>query len=527
MSQPNHQPGSGVAVVGFGKTGQAVLDFLLENHTKRFCGGPGGGFFKKSPLAAGGKIFLYNDTPVENAERQKYEKRGITFLVGEEQFSRLAEAGLIILSPGVDGRASRFSGLREQGIVIISEIELAFSCIPAYIPLIAVTGTNGKSTTVSLIHHLLKAGGVRSFLTGNIGTPLIAEVARIGEHRDSVVVVEVSSFQLEEILDFRPHIGFILNVTPDHLDRYAGTEEYFSAKLNLVRNQEGSDFLVLNGDDGVLREQERRHPASFGRARRLWFSRDRGTVGAGGPGRVPGSVMSYAASLVGEEIHLRTDFFRGAAGAGERISLQNNPLRGIHNQENILAAVLAARLAGVSSKSIETAIAGFQGLPHRMEFVGKIGKVEFINDSKATNVDAALKSIIGVPGPMVLILGGKDKGSDFTVLGDVIRERVDGVVLIGKAASTIRSQMADHREVLGKCQNAADLGEAVAIGYRVLEHKGGVVLLAPGCASFDMFNNFEHRGEVFRQEVLELKKKITTKTTGHLEEAAQAGTDHG
>jgi UDP-N-acetylmuramoylalanine--D-glutamate ligase len=314
------------------------------------------------------------------------------------------------------------------------------------------------------------------------------------------VVIEVSSFQLEEIVYFRPYIGVILNITPDHLDRYADTAEYFSAKLNLVKNQERSDYLVLNGDDRVLREHVHDEPPVFGRARRLWFMR----TGA----KASDTAVEIFVSLHEEEIHMQLGGFSPSPGSIEKISLKGNPLRGLHNLENILAAVTTARLLGVSSKHIETSITSFHGLPHRMEPVGKIGDVEFINDSKATNVDAALKSITGISEPMVLILGGKDKGGDFTVLGNAIRERVERVLLIGQAAPTIRSHFSSQKALEKKLENVSDLEEAVKKGWQILGEKGGIVLLAPACASFDMFNNFEHRGEVFREEVVKLSKSI-------------------
>jgi UDP-N-acetylmuramoylalanine--D-glutamate ligase len=469
----------GAAVIGFGKTGQAVLDFIEEKTDK---------------------IYLFNDTPIPDQDlqlKQKYEDKGVAFLVGEDQFNRLKEVKVIILSPGVDGRTPRFSQLREKGIKIVSEIELASSLLPVHVPIIAVTGTNGKSTTVSLIHHILKTNNIKSFLTGNIGMPLISQVDSIAGSADSVVVIEVSSFQLEEIIYFRPYIGVILNITPDHLDRYAGTAEYFYAKLNLVKNQERSDYLVLNGDDRVLREHAHDDSPGFGRARRLWFLRTRS--------KSNDAAMEIFASLHGEEIHLQLGGFSPSPKSMEKVSLTGNPLRGLHNLENILAAVTTARLLGVSSKHIETSITSFHGLPHRMESVGKVGEVEFINDSKATNVDAALRSITSIPGPMVLILGGKDKGGDFTVLGNAIRERVDRVLLIGQAVPAIRSQFSTKKDLEKKLDNVSDLEEAVKKGWQILEKKGGVVLLAPGCASFDMFNNFEHRGEVFKEEVFKLK----------------------
>lgn len=454
------------AVIGFGKTGKAALDFLLNlNHD----------------------IYLFNDTPVENpAEQRYYEEKGVTFLVGEKQFQRLTDAELIILSPGVNGRTPRFQELREKGLEVVSEIEFASWFFNA--GLIAVTGTNGKSTTVSLIHHILKTGGIKSFLAGNIGTPLISRVDKIS--LDAVVVLEVSSFQLEEIIRFKPDIAVLLNVTPDHLDRYAAVDDYFSAKLNLVKNQERGDYLVLNYDDPLLRENKT-DAGRFGAAQKVWFSRTC---------RDPDADVYIA----GEYIRLKPA--HKDTVEREKISLAQNPLRGVHNLENILAAVTAARLAGVEPAKIETALGNFKGLTHRMESLGKIGGVEFINDSKATNVDAALKSIDSIHESLVVIMGGKDKGGDFSILEKTIEEKVDTVLLVGRAAAEIRRQLGLPRE---KFYRVKDLAEAVAEGFKRLEKKGGVVLLAPACASFDMFENFEHRGQVFKKEVLKLKGQKT------------------
>jgi UDP-N-acetylmuramoylalanine--D-glutamate ligase len=467
--------GATLAVVGFGKTGKGVLDFLLaRGGVKNF------------------NLYLYNDTPIDESAQQHYKQRGVNFLVGENQFIRLADVERIVLSPGVDGKTSRFDRLRQQGIEIISEIELAASFLDAGANrIIAVTGTNGKSTTVTLIHHILKQCGVNSFLTGNIGTPLISQVEDISRNIDAVVVLEVSSFQLEEINHFRPHIGILLNVTPDHLDRYATTGDYFSAKLNLVKNQEMCDYLVLNYDDPVLRENADREPNRWGFARKLWFSRSL---------RHPEAEVSTW--LSGESLYLRLkNNVQNNGVSVEKISLRDNPLKGVHNLENIMAAVTAARLIGAEPTAIENSIPHFHGLPHRMESLGKIGKVEFINDSKATNVDAALKSITSINESMVVILGGKDKGGDFKILGPVINQRVDKVLLVGQAADTIRCQLGSV-----KMEEVLDFDDAVEKGCKILERKGGVVLLAPGCASFDMFDNFEHRGDVFKEAFLRLKQ---------------------
>lgn len=465
----------GTAVIGFGKTGKAVLDFLLVNAKKG-----------ETP------IYLYNDTPISDpAQLDAYREAGVNFLVGKEEFNRLEVVKRIILSPGVDGRAPRFDALRGKGIEILSEIELAASYLDLETaPIIAVTGTNGKSTTVSLIHHILTRCGYNSFLTGNIGTPLIAEINSINASDGAVVVLEVSSFQLEEIIAFRPHIGLILNITPDHLDRYNSIDDYFAAKLSLVKNQQEGDFLVFNHDDPLLREKAGKDPGSFGSAQLLLFSHR--------------SAPGISAWIDGDTLHFKLN------NGDERISLAGNPLRGFHNLENVMAAVIATRLLGAGASDIGKSLASFTGLPHRMESAGKIGGVEFINDSKATNVDATLKSLSGISEPLVVILGGKDKGGDFTLLAETLQNRARKILLLGDAAPTIRRQLKETDASLEeKMEDTTDFKDAVNRGLELLEADGGVVLLAPGCASFDMFKNFEHRGNVFKETVSELKETLS------------------
>jgi UDP-N-acetylmuramoylalanine--D-glutamate ligase len=445
------------AVVGFGKTGKALLNFLLE---RNICDG----------------VFLYNDAPIEDVE--DYRRRGVIFLTGVEEFPRLLEMDIVIMSPGVNGRDERFADIRKKNIPILSEIEFASRFIGNKI--IAVTGTNGKSTTVSLIHHILTECGVNSVLAGNIGNPFIAEIQNV--EADSVVVLELSSFQLEEIIEFKPHIALLLNVTPDHLDRYPGIGEYFAAKLEIFKNQDDSDFRILNFNDSLLRE----HSNIPGRASHCWFSLHQEVE--------PGAYID------GGNIVLNLD------GGKESVSLADNPLEGIHNKENLLAAVLAAKLLGLDAQLIEKSFANFKGLPHRMEAADTIEGISFINDSKATNVDATLKSVNSFSGNLVLMLGGKDKGGDFTLLEESIKERVYKVLLIGHAAETIARQLTGVGE---RCEFVRDFPEAVRKGFMLLKEGpgSGTVLLAPGCASFDMFRSFEHRGDVFKEAVAEFKNE--------------------
>ncbi len=447
-----------VGVVGFGRTGEALLDFLLEKK-----------LFEN--------IFLYNDDAINEIEiKENYKKNGVNFLIKENDFSKLEEMDLIILSPGINARTERFNKIRER-VKIVSEIEFASTFINSKI--IAVTGTNGKSTTVSLIHHILKNNGVKSVLAGNIGIPFISQINDISN--DSVVVLEVSSYQLEEIINFRPYIAILLNVTPDHLDRYSSLEDYFSTKLNIFKNQRKSDYMILNYNDNLIRNYRYR---SY-EAKRVFFSIK--------------EVLEDGVFVRDNYIHL--DFI----SKEDRVSLDRVPLRGVHNLENILSSVIATRIMGIESGNIQESIKGFKGLPHRMESLGKIGKVEFINDSKATNVDATLKSINSIDENMILILGNKDKGGDFKLLESSIKQRVCKVFLIGSAAHTIYNQLINIRK---KLNFVKDLNEAVNRGYDLLKQKGGKILLAPGCASFDMFKDFEHRGEIFEKEVNLLRNRV-------------------
>ncbi len=443
-----------VAVLGFGKTGQAVLEHLLA----------------QAPAPA---LLLFTDEPVGDAGRRlDFERRGVRFLDGAAAFASLACCRLAVISPGFDGRQPRFAALRAAGVEVVSEIEFAFRRLRGRA--IAVSGSNGKSTTVSLIQHLLSAAGLPCRLAGNIGVPLIAEVDAVAA--GSWVVLELSSFQLEEIDRFRPEVAALLNITPDHLDRYASLAEYAAAKLNLFRNQREGDWMVLNADDPRLADAGR-----LGRGRPLWFSASR---------RLPRGAFAADGHIV-----------LALEGGQERIPLRLNPLRGVHNLENVLAAALACRAAGLDAAAIAAGLPSFRGLAHRMEAAGRVGAVEFINDSKATNVDAALKSVSSIDGDLVVILGGKDKGGDFTALAEPLRRRARRVLLLGAAAAQIAAQL----QALGdKLAFVADLGEAVARGYAELGPGGGTVLLAPACASFDMFANFEARGEAFKREVARL-----------------------
>ncbi len=444
-----------VGIIGYGRTGKALYSFL-----------------KNDPNYS--KIMIFDDNEIDKSNIG-IDENGIPveFLSGKNGISRLTESDQIIISPGINGREDRFTPLRESGIKFVSELEFAFSYIRSKI--IAVTGTNGKSTTVSLIDHILKKSGWDSHLVGNIGVPFISEVKKIGEN--SITVLEISSFQLEEIDKFRANITAILNVTPDHLDRYTSFSDYKDAKLNILKNLSKDDPLILNYDDLFLRKEF--YKKGDNKFRILWFS-------------VENRGFEEGAWLDSDRVVIRI------GDRTENISIKGNSLLGLHNLENILASFLVLRLFGISSSDQAKALGGFKGLHHRMEMCGEKSGVRFINDSKATNVEATIKSISGIDGDIAIILGGKDKGGNFSIIKNQVGKKIKKIILIGEAADAISAALNLDKHFLTR---ANTLDEALRKGYEVLIGSGGSVLLAPGCASFDMFKNYEERGNIFKSNV--------------------------
>jgi UDP-N-acetylmuramoylalanine--D-glutamate ligase len=374
------------------------------------------------------------------------------------------DADLIVLSPGVPSDLEELQDARRRGIPVIGDLELASWYMQGDIA--GITGSNGKTTTTALTGHILKAGGIAVQVGGNIGTPpaSMVKTSRPGQWN----VLELSSFQLETIGSFHARVGAALNVTPDHLDRHYSLEHYAAAKARLFENQKASDFAVLNADDPLTR--------SFAKASTtLWFSLKEPVSGA---------------SLAGDRVWLCG---LPLMDAGEI------PLRGRHNIENTLAAALIAHIAGAEHSRIRAAVMSFPGVEHRLEFVRELNGVAWYNDSKATNVDATLKAIDAFPGGLWVILGGKDKNTDYTLLKAPLREKARGVLLIGAAAEKIEKQLFGSAPLLacGTIENAIKQASARA-------GKGETVLLAPACASFDQFENFEHRGREFKRLVGEL-----------------------
>jgi UDP-N-acetylmuramoylalanine--D-glutamate ligase len=360
---------------------------------------------------------------------------------------------------------------RAEGIPVWSEIELAWRFLRG--KLVAITGSNGKTTTTSLVAHILKTAGIATFVGGNIGVPLLSLVESSTD--SSVTVAEVSSFQLETIQYFRPEIGVLLNLTPDHLDRHESFESYAAAKMRLFENQLERDAAVLNADDPEI---TKRMPS---RTHLYWFSRQKR--------------VAEGSFLRDDEIVFRAD------GAETVVARRSEiPLRGEHNLENVLAACTAAYLAGAPASAIASGVKTFRAVEHRLEFVAEIGGVQFYNDSKATNVDAALKAIEAFPGPLIVILGGKDKGSPYAPLLEPLRRRARLAILIGAAADKIAAELNNAVPI----EHAGTLDRAVKVALERAQ-LGDVVVLAPACSSFDQFENYEQRGRAFKKLIAQLE----------------------
>ncbi len=448
--------GKRVLVVGLGKSGAASALFLKKkgarvtvSDTKTFDQ-----FGKEIPLLL---------------------DQGIVVETGGHGERTFQEQDLIVVSPGVPVDAPPLMQARARGEAVIGEIELAAQFFPGRI--VAITGSNGKTTTTALAGEIAAAGGLSVAVGGNIGTPAVSLVEQAD--KQTVAVLEVSSFQLETIQTFHPKIAVVLNVTPDHLDRHHTFAAYVDAKARIFENQQSDDFAVLNADDATCVEMARRT-----RAQVYWFSRRK---------------------EVKQGAHVRKSqvLFQTPSGSREIMQTSEISLKGAHNIENVLAAVCVGALLGCEPAKIHDAVHNFKAVEHRLEYVATLRGVEYYNDSKATNVDATIKALESFPANIHLILGGKDKGSDYSVLNDLLKQRVKRVYTIGAAAEKIESQIVSQKNGGPELVQAGTLESAVKRAATVAQ-PGDVVLLAPACASFDQFRNYEHRGKAFKEAVRQL-----------------------
>jgi UDP-N-acetylmuramoylalanine--D-glutamate ligase len=438
-----------VLVVGLGKSGVASALFLKSR----------------------GAVVTVSDAKPQQelgSELSLLLDHGIAVETGGHGERTFRGQDLIVVSPGVPFDAPLLQQARAMGENVIGEIELAAQFFPGR--MIAITGSNGKTTTTALTGEIVAAGGFHTVVGGNIGTPAISLVENATP--ETVAVLEVSSFQLETIQSYRAHIAVILNITPDHLDRHRTFAAYTRAKARIFENQQEADFAILNADDPTCEEL-----AGATKANLFWFSRQK--------------EVSRGAFV--RDGHI---IFRDAEDETEIMPLSEISLKGSHNVENVLAAASVGMLMRCTSAQIRTAIREFKAVEHRLEYVATVRGVEFYNDSKATNVDATIKAIESFPANIHLILGGKDKGSDYSVLNELLRERVKAVYTIGAAAEKIESQIKGTVEII----HAETLDAAVKRAAKTAE-PGDIVLLAPACASFDQFQNYEHRGKAFKEIV--------------------------
>jgi UDP-N-acetylmuramoylalanine--D-glutamate ligase len=451
--------GKKVLVVGLGKSGLAAALFLRHK---------------------GAQVTVSDIRSAESLAKEipALLDEGINVEAGGHGLLTFRRQDLIVVSPGVPLNTPELVQAKSFGRPVIGELELAARFLKGRI--LAITGSNGKTTTTALAGEILKEAGYPILVAGNIGVPVIGLIDESTD--DSWSVLEVSSFQLESTEEFHPRIAVILNITPDHLDRHGSFENYALAKERIFAKQDAGDCLVLNADNARTAEAAARTHASV-----YWFSAKH--------------EVKQGAWVENGNVVYRSGPDAGPDAAIETIlSVAKIPLKGMHNVENVLAAVCAARLAGVPANLIARAVEKFQAVEHRLEFVATVNGVEFYNDSKATNVDATAKAVAAFPGGIHLILGGKDKGSDYSELAPLLRERVRAVYTIGAAAAKIESQLRGA-VTIRSCGTLATAVSAAVVEAR----PGDVVLLAPACSSFDQFENYEHRGNVFKQLVAEQK----------------------
>lgn len=425
-------------------------------------------------LSLGARVTATDQRPLEalGHEVLQLEAAGVQLWVGGHPPEAFRDADLVVLSPGVPVGLDALEASRRRGVPILAELELAWRVMTADV--LAVTGTNGKTTTTALLGALVAETGRPVLVGGNIGRPLSQDAGAFPA--DGLVVAEVSSFQLETAERFGPRVAAILNLTPDHLDRHGSLAAYAEAKARIFRGQGPEDWAVLNADDPGAAALAPRAPG-----RRLWFSR-RGPVAEG-------------ACLRDGWIRLRLDGRELPVCPRGEIAL-----RGEHNVENVLAAVACAAWTGLPPERVRPVVRGFRGVAHRLEWVRELGGVAFYNDSKGTNVDATLRALAAFQEPVVLIAGGRDKGQDFAPLAAAARGRVRAAVLLGEGRAALRAVLGPVTEV-----HEADSMRAAVRQAFALAMPGDVVLLSPACASFDLFRDYEHRGEVFKAEVRALE----------------------
>ncbi|OUJ72428.1 UDP-N-acetylmuramoyl-L-alanine--D-glutamate ligase [Hymenobacter crusticola] len=439
--------------------------------------------------AKGFDVFVSDRSPIQPIYKEKLTKAGIRFEENTHTLDEILTAEEVVKSPGIPEKAPVIQALREKQIPVISEIELAGRYTKA--KCICITGTNGKTTTTLLTYHLLKEAGYNVGLAGNVGYSLAEQII---EDKYEYYVVELSSFQLDDTHEFHPWIAVLLNITPDHLDRYGySLETYAQAKLRIAKNLKGSDFFIYNADDAVTQKQ---FQSVFCEATLLPFSLHK---------RPDFQLSGYYCAE--QEVCLPMSAVR--TDDDVHLSTAASPLIGQHNRQNTLAAVLAARAAGVEPVMIEVALGTFRNADHRLQPVGEINGARFINDSKATNVEAAWYALDGIRQPIIWIAGGTDKGNDYTTLIPLAKSRVKALICLGVDNGKLK---ASFGEVVPHLEETQSVETAVRRAVE-LAQPGDVVLLSPACASFDLFKNYEDRGRQFAAAVEKITKERSSEVS--------------
>lgn len=424
-------------------------------------------------LKKGFDVFVSDKGNIKEKYKKVLEHFGIDWEEGQHTESKILNADVVMKSPGIPDKVSLVQDLIAKGVLVVSEIEFATTYTDATI--VGITGSNGKTTTTMLADHIFRSGELNVGMAGNIGDSYAKMVA---ENNFDFYVLEISSFQLDGIEDFKPHIAILTNITPDHMDRYEyNFENYIASKFRIAENQTESDFLIYDADDKVIIDWLEKHPV---KSHLLPFSIQR--------------EMEEGAYLKNKEIVIQIN------NNIIRMTTDNLALEGKHNLKNTMAASLAATLVGIRKETIRESITNFHGAPHRLEKVLKIQHVQYINDSKATNVNATFFALDSMSTPTVWIVGGVDKGNDYSELMPLVREKVKAIICLGEDNTKIKDFFGN---VVDLMVETFAMSEAVKVAYKIAE-RGDSVLLSPACASFDLFKNYEDRGDQFKEAIKNL-----------------------
>ncbi len=453
-------PGEKIAVMGLGVTGRAAVRYGLH---------------------CGAEIFVSDSRQEQRflaEEGELLSSTSIQWEAGGHSLEFLSRADLLLVSPGVDLEIPLIKQLRKNGVKIVGELAVAAGQID--VPVVAVTGTNGKTTVTTLIGEIFKSAGKKVFVGGNIGTPLYEYF--LNPEGYDIVVLEVSSFQLESAGSFAPDVALLLNITPDHLDRHLSMQKYAEAKMQLFRYQQPGAVAIINADDPLCLQLPQKMQANV---------------------RTFGTQEHYSACIGDNRIILATE------DGQEEYQLEELGRINDINLMNYAAAILAVRSLGCTPSQIKVGLQAFCPLPHRIEFVAEVNGVSYYNDSKATNTGAVIGALAQFPKNVILLAGGRDKGDDYRLLRESVQARVKKVIVLGESAGLLKEALADVVDIV----QAQSMEDAVQIAAKN-GVPGDIVLLSPACASFDMFTSYGHRGSVFKQAVLELKSSLREENTG-------------